>query len=241
MYKVYLIKNKINDKVYVGKTKQDIEIYFAWHITSALKNKDKNSKPLYRAIRKYGDKNFVISILFKSNSLSEINKKEIFFIKQYKYKSYNIAKGGDGGDTMSNHPRKKHIYKKREINHPRLPTYGMLNKHHSTLTKMKISKANSGNKNGMYNKQLSKESLLLHSRRMKGKGNPACKRFIVVLPNGKIEHKEYLAKFIKDNNFSLAVFKRYIDTNQKVMFPNSKTTRGRDKVIRMKDYKFYSK
>ena len=59
---IYLIENKINGKKYVGCTIYTIEYRFQEHIKTI--NKFPN-RPLYRAMKKYGVNNFLISILEK--------------------------------------------------------------------------------------------------------------------------------------------------------------------------------
>jgi len=60
---IYCIKNKINGKMYVGKSK-NIEMRWKRHLKSSKYKKDKGYEyPLYRAIRKYGLINFEFLIL----------------------------------------------------------------------------------------------------------------------------------------------------------------------------------
>jgi DNA repair exonuclease SbcCD nuclease subunit len=98
---IYLIKNKKNDKIYVGKTTQDLNSRFSQHIRKALLNKD-NTK-FYNAIRKYGPENFYIEELKVFDSEESLNKAEIETISKlgaFKY-GYNSTKGGDGGISIS--------------------------------------------------------------------------------------------------------------------------------------------
>lgn len=103
---IYKITNKINGKIYVGKTTKDNDNYFG---SGILINK---------SIQKYGKENFDKIILEKCDSTEMLNKSEIKWIKELNSTDrnigYNIAKGGEGGDTISNHPNKKNIIQKRE-------------------------------------------------------------------------------------------------------------------------------
>lgn len=98
---VYLAKNKINGKKYVGYTTKTLEERQKNHL-----RKSKNKKNLHyfylfpTAIRKYGFENFDWEILFESNNLEEVIEKEIFYIKKLNTISpygYNLTQGGNGG------------------------------------------------------------------------------------------------------------------------------------------------
>ena len=91
---IYQITNKINGKIYIGKTEFSIEKRFKEHYQDALKERNKN-RPLYRAMCKYGIENFEISLLEETNNPEE---REIYWIEKkgsFKY-GYNATKGGDG-------------------------------------------------------------------------------------------------------------------------------------------------
>ena len=54
---IYKITNKVNNKIYIGKTMTSIEKRFQEHIRESRKERAEN-RPLYRAIRKYGKREF---------------------------------------------------------------------------------------------------------------------------------------------------------------------------------------
>lgn len=92
---LYIIKNLINDKVYIGKTyNNSIEKRLKSHFRDAKRFKN---RPLYRAINKYGPDNFYIELLgqYEEGILEE---KEIDYISRFNsYKAgYNATLGGDG-------------------------------------------------------------------------------------------------------------------------------------------------
>lgn len=98
---IYKITNKINGKAYIGKTQDFNERQFAHY--KASKNKNSYISVLYRAINKYGWKNFNWEIICECETLEELNEKEIYFIKEYKTfihdensNGYNLTLGGDG-------------------------------------------------------------------------------------------------------------------------------------------------
>jgi len=98
---VYLIRNTVNGKVYVGKTKEETPTK-RWksHQRSVLKG---SSLMLHKAIRKYGIAVFTIEIVAFASTPSELNELEKVFIAQYQSyppelgKGYNMSPGGDGG------------------------------------------------------------------------------------------------------------------------------------------------
>ena len=93
-YTIYMHKNKINGKVYIGQTTQ-IDLKDRW------KN-GKGYKPctyFYHAIEKYGWDNFEHLILEQGDAtFEEINEKEKYFIKLFEArdpaKGYNLNEGG---------------------------------------------------------------------------------------------------------------------------------------------------
>jgi group I intron endonuclease len=91
---IYQITNNITHDFYIGKTKKDINLRLKEHIYKARNNVETY---FYRAIRKYGEQNFSIFLLEKTNK-KLLNFKEIKWIKKLKPK-YNMTKGGDGGKT----------------------------------------------------------------------------------------------------------------------------------------------
>lgn len=91
---IYKLTNKINGKVYIGKTIHTLNIRLRGHKNSMYTTDTK----LTRAFRKYGFKNFDADILEDSINDAELDALEIKYIKQYdSFKSgYNSTIGGDG-------------------------------------------------------------------------------------------------------------------------------------------------
>lgn len=114
MYKCYKITNLINGKIYIGQTKKTLEQRLRTHWYSANKG---STYTLHKAIRKYGIENFKIELLFEFTTRLECDIKEIELIAENnsinKKIGYNSAKGGSGGDLLSNHPNKIEIIKKQ--------------------------------------------------------------------------------------------------------------------------------
>lgn len=108
MQGIYKITNLINQKSYIGKSK-NIEERWKSHLRPSSWTAQPN-KPLYRAFKKYGIQNFSFTVL---EELLEYDKKsnerEKYWIQYFNtYKNgYNATLGGDGGVTVSN-PREKY-------------------------------------------------------------------------------------------------------------------------------------
>jgi len=76
VYYVYKITNLLNNKVYIGKTK-DLKKRWSQHCA----NQKKNSL-IAKAIQKYGFENFKFETLFESKDELLVNEQEFLFIKQ---------------------------------------------------------------------------------------------------------------------------------------------------------------
>lgn len=88
---IYKTTNKINGTIYIGKRKGKF--------TPSYKG---SGKYLRRALNKYGEGNFSVEVIEYCETLEIQNKREQFWIAYYKNLDvlmYNIALGGDGGDT----------------------------------------------------------------------------------------------------------------------------------------------
>lgn len=108
---IYITTNTLNGKKYIGQKKylKGWEDYLGSGI--ALNN----------AIKKYGKEYFTKIIIDESENRNELNNKEIYWINFYdavKRKDfYNIAYGGDGGNTTSKYTKEEKflIYQKSNI------------------------------------------------------------------------------------------------------------------------------
>lgn len=92
-YCVYLIKNKINNKCYVGKTSNENK---RWrdHIRKSEGGQYKN-QPIHCALKKYGWNNFEFSVIKRYKKECSAYKGEDFYIKKFKslvsQNGYNIV------------------------------------------------------------------------------------------------------------------------------------------------------
>lgn len=99
---IYKITNKINHKLYIGQTINFKERLLDHEEIGFNPNSEAYEYPLYRAIRKYGLKNFSIEIIATGSSFEELDKLEIYYIKVLNTlidfnQGYNLDKGGKNG------------------------------------------------------------------------------------------------------------------------------------------------
>jgi group I intron endonuclease len=103
---IYKTTNLCNQRFYIGK-----------RVKSKFdKSYHGSGKILKNALKKYGIENFKTEVLIEVDCKNTLELLERYFIAQYRnlgFNIYNIAKGGEGGDTLSDHPRKLEIYKFR--------------------------------------------------------------------------------------------------------------------------------
>jgi group I intron endonuclease len=139
LFYIYKITNKINNKIYVGKTNNPVK-RFQNHISRSRTLK--TNQPIHFAMAKYGKDNFVFEIIETCCDAALLNAREIFWIENLKSNQkiigYNITNGGEGSfGRMQTETTKNKISKsmKGANNH----LYG---KHHSELEKQQISLSN---------------------------------------------------------------------------------------------------
>jgi len=164
--KIYKITNLINGKIYIGYTKKSLEERLKQH--SKYKTDAHRNMPIVIAIKKYGIENFKIELIEESQDDDYIHyEREVFWIKELKSQNpkigYNIANGGDGGDTLSHHPdldNIKNIMKKASKHRKGW--------HHSEEVKKQLSKRFKGVIRYIPNEQ----QKLKMSERMRGENNP---------------------------------------------------------------------
>lgn len=127
--KIYGIECLINHKIYVGQTIRSIKKRFKEH--------SKADSLIGRAIRKYGEENFVVVSIEECETLEKLNEREIFWTAKLNCKSpfgYNQTDGGEGTLNPSEETRAKlsKARRKRKL---------------SAEARQKISLAQTGNKN----------------------------------------------------------------------------------------------
>lgn len=98
MIGIYKITNIINNKKYIGQSR-NIEKRIAKHKRTPFNpNSQEYNNVLYQDIRKYGLENFTFEIL-EECEITKLNNREIYWIDYYKScnpeKGYNLSSGGD--------------------------------------------------------------------------------------------------------------------------------------------------
>lgn len=189
---IYLIKNTVNGKIYVGKDASNrikrINEYFGSGLL------------IRNAIRRYGKHNFTKKIIAQCKDIDELNNAEIFWISKLpeckvENGGYNIHTGGMGGwSSVNNHPNideiRSKIYtkefaakisntrKRLNIKHSK-ETYDKIvakrkitYQHHSIETKEKIKRGNlgkHGNRGAGYEKHTRLQSVVCLYKNICGK------------------------------------------------------------------------
>ncbi|MBQ0112069.1 MAG: GIY-YIG nuclease family protein [Bacteroidales bacterium] len=93
---IYIIKNNVNEKVYIGQTTIPVIERFKQHCKNSVLRSRRYK--LYNAMNKYGKNNFYVETLETNIPLSKLDEKEIEYISKYNsyFNGYNSTKGGDG-------------------------------------------------------------------------------------------------------------------------------------------------
>ena len=149
---IYKTTNLVNGKIYIGQDKNNNQSYLG------------SGKILHLAFQKYGIENFNKEILEECKSIEELNEREKYWICFYdstnRIIGYNIALGGNGGDTLSKHPNKKEICERIGESHKKIwededyrTNMSEIRKNQITEeTREKLSKSSKGENNAMYGK-----------------------------------------------------------------------------------------
>lgn len=95
IYKITSLSNKI----YIGQTTMTLEKRWKEHLENAHRVYKNHCKVLNKAIRKYGDKNFIISIVEECND-TDLDKKELEYIEIYNSRVPNGMNILDGKNTL---------------------------------------------------------------------------------------------------------------------------------------------
>lgn len=95
---IYIVRNDINNKVYIGKTLRTIKQRWKEHISDAYYEHDRAFRThFHSAIRKYGEEHFNIQILEEVDK-EFLSEREQFWINKYNSyeEGYNSTIGGEG-------------------------------------------------------------------------------------------------------------------------------------------------
>lgn len=220
-YCVYMHKNKINGKIYIGITNDPKRRWKNGGIEYKPHDGRITERPFWNAICKYGFDNFEHIIIENNLTKEEAFEKEKYYISKYKSRErnigYNIACGGNGGKIYIEHPKgmknkhhtkewgeehSKHIkeaakrgaYKNmwKEKEHPR----GMLGKHHTEEFKQKL-------------------------RSIPTDEHPSAKKVEIIYPDGTIKKYGSFKSLCIDKGIGKGVARRIIKSNKPYYIPKS--------------------
>lgn len=121
---IYVFKNKVNGKMYVGQTQRTFAVRTKQHLSRSDTYFDK-------ALAKYGLGNFSYEIIDRGNTLEELNEKERYWITECDClwpKGYNLTVGGGGVNGYKHtdeQKRKMSDMKKGKMTGKDNPFYGL--------------------------------------------------------------------------------------------------------------------
>lgn len=211
MYIIYLLKNKVNGKSYVGVT-NNYKKRMREHSYAS------NDYLISRAIRKHGWENFTSSILLETEcSEYAYMEAEKFFIMEHASNDprsgYNMTIGGEGtlGYKFSDQTKEKMRHmktgKKLSEDHKNKISESNIGRVFSDQSRKKISDALKGNKNWL-GKKLSEE----HKKKLSLLREKTWK---IRSPSGEIMNITNMRTFCIDNNLHSSAMSRVLNHKQK--------------------------
>lgn len=167
IYTIYMHRNKVNGKIYIGQTKQKLND--RWKNGQGYKKQPY----FYRAIQKYGWDNFEHIVIEEKLTLEQANEREQYWISYYqsntKEKGYNLVAGGKNGACSEE--LKKHLSER--LSGENAPFYG---KKHDEEYKKNMSKQMKEKwSNEEYRKQTC-ENMKKNHANFKGGNHPQAKQ-----------------------------------------------------------------
>ncbi len=154
---IYKITNKIDNKIYIGQTTQDLEVRWKGHL-----KKNSNCRYLKSAFNKHGLDNFkfeLVCITFDEN----LDAIETEYIKKFNSlvpNGYNLREGGNS--SKHNEETKKKISASMKGRTDIVHAKPQLGKPHTEETKQKLREFNTGKKHTLESlKKMSKTVLQL--------------------------------------------------------------------------------
>lgn len=161
---IYILKNKINDKIYIGQTWRPLKNRF---------NNGYSGNPyLFNAIKKYDKNNFYYEVLTIAHTQNIANYWETYFINKYnsldRNIGYNIKEGGSNGKLSEETKKKLSEFRKgkklsletrKKMSISKIgENNSFYGKVHSDETRNKISEAQKGERHNNFGKTHSEET-----------------------------------------------------------------------------------
>ena len=158
MFYIYKITNLINNKSYVGKSK-NIEERWIRHKAAARRKDPNDYSFLHRAMNKYGFENFKVEQLAAYDSEKECLKAEVEYITLLQTNNrdvgYNLTEGGEGSSGYFHTQDAKNKMSESRKGTQSGKNNNFYGKTHSLETKKQLSELASrkiGNKNSFHGK-----------------------------------------------------------------------------------------
>jgi group I intron endonuclease len=206
---IYLLKNKINNKCYVGQTIRTLKKRWYEHCARV-----DGCIILNDAIKKYSSENFETSIIIEVEN-DKLDEYEVEYIKQYNSlypNGYNIQTGGNKG--------KKHCEESREK--MRQSKLGEKNfnfgKPRTDETKEKIRQSKLGEKHHFYGKELTYEHKLNLSKSHKRDDLPMYMVYTKPRPNVYVDEGYGISNHPKETNKLFTSKKISLEEKYKLAF-----------------------
>lgn len=161
MAKIYIITNKINNKQYIGVTKNTLEKRWKSHLY--------DNNVISQAIKKYGKENFTIEVVYNCNSMEEAYELEPKFIAEHNTKypnGYNISDGGKGSQVGKRKPTPESVKQKIRESIKRNHYWNNLSEEEKEKCRQSWRESNQsrvGQKRGSYNKDLFKKTTWINN------------------------------------------------------------------------------
>jgi len=175
---IYKATNLVNNKIYIGQTKNEIEKRIKGHIKES---KNENTKrPFLLSIKKHGIDNFLFEEIDRADTFDELDEKEIYWINFYNATDneigYNLLGGGQFNrigtnefgkrisEGLKNSEKWKKLQNNEEYKNKRKENFSLHNKG-KKFTKEHKEKIWEKNKNRIldFNKSCSKKWIIVDS------------------------------------------------------------------------------
>lgn len=107
---IYKITNKVNQKIYIGLTRQPLKLRFRAHCF-------RKKTAISLAIHKYGKENFTVEVIDTASHIEELQIKERYHIAQcnsFYPNGYNLTIGGENSQITENTKNKISITLKKQ-------------------------------------------------------------------------------------------------------------------------------
>ena len=104
---IYVIRNTVNGKCYVGQTARSLAIRWNEHLKESRRNHPRYL--LHRALNKYGESKFIVEAVASGSSQEELDRLEEYWCYELKSMSptgYNLSVGVSQGRLSDNTKRK---------------------------------------------------------------------------------------------------------------------------------------